>query len=565
MTNLLEIRDLRVNFRMGDKQLFHALKGVSFAVPRNSVVALVGESGSGKSVSALTVMDLLPHDNSEVEGGSHIVFDGQDLLQQSAQQRRALCGSQISMIFQEPMSSLNPVYPVGAQIAEVLQLHKGMSRKAAWARAEQLLNEVGIPEPARRINSYPHELSGGQQQRVMIAMAIACEPRLLIADEPTTALDVTIQKQIIDLIKSLQQKHQMAVLFITHDLALVGEVADQVIVMRHGEIREQGEASQIFTAPQDQYTRALLHCRPDVSHRPLRLPVIADFMQENAPPASTTERQRGWNSDDEIILKVSNLSKHFSVPDGLFRSKTVRAVDNVSFELAKGKTLGIVGESGSGKTTVGLTLMRLHQATGGEAWYKGQNILSMPEKAFHPLKPKIQIIFQNPYASLNPRFTIGQILTEPMQLHQIGNNDAERLKMATALLDKVSLPATALQRYPHEFSGGQRQRIAIARCLSMKPEILICDESVSALDVSVQAQVLNLLQDLQDEFGLSYLFISHDLAVVKYISDQVLVMQHGKQIECGNADALYASPHHDYTRKLLAAVPRGYTAQQEQY
>ncbi|WP_374520776.1 ABC transporter ATP-binding protein [Undibacterium squillarum] len=559
---LLQIRNLNISFKNGKHSWHEAVKNVSFSIPSNQTVALVGESGSGKSVSSLAVMGLLPADTSRIAAGSEILFNGVNLLKLSPAERRALCGKDIAMIFQEPMSSLNPVLTVGYQIGEVLRLHQGMNRKQARARAIALLEEVGIPDPANKVDSYPCQMSGGQQQRVMIAMAIACEPRLLIADEPTTALDVTIQKQIIDLIKSLQQKHQMAVLFITHDLALVGEVADQVIVMRHGEIREQGEASQIFTAPQDQYTRALLHCRPDVSHRPLRLPVIADFMQENAPTSSTTERQRGWNSDDEIILKVSNLSKHFSVPDGLFRSKTVRAVDNVSFELAKGKTLGIVGESGSGKTTVGLTLMRLHQATGGEAWYKGQNILSMPEKAFHPLKPKIQIIFQNPYASLNPRFTIGQILTEPMQFHQIGNNDAERLKMATALLDKVSLPATALQRYPHEFSGGQRQRIAIARCLSMKPEILICDESVSALDVSVQAQVLNLLQDLQDEFGLSYLFISHDLAVVKYISDQVLVMQHGKQIECGNADALYASPQHDYTRKLLAAVPRGYTAQQ---
>ena len=553
--NLLDIRNLRVNFRLGNKQTFHALKGVSFAVPRNSVVALVGESGSGKSVSALTVMDLLPHDNSEVEGGSHIVFDGQDLLQQSTQQRRALCGSQISMIFQEPMSSLNPVYPVGAQIAEVLQLHKGMSRKAAWARAEQLLNEVGIPEPARRINSYPHELSGGQQQRVMIAMAIACEPKLLIADEPTTALDVTIQKQILELLLSLQRKHGMAILFITHDLALVKEIASHVVVMQHGEIKEQGPAEQVFAAPHHVYTRALLACRPTLDKRPMRLPVVDDFIHGHDKHLPTAERQRGVSPGDPILLEVKNLNKTFSSRVGLFGKHELAAVKDVSFKLAKGKTLGIVGESGSGKTTLGKSLLRLFPVQGGEVSFAGRNLLALSDREFLPYKKKLQIIFQNPYASLNPRFTVGQILLEPMLIHAIGASDDERKGRAMQLLKRVGLPEQAFYKYPHEFSGGQRQRIGIARCLTMQPEIIVCDESVSALDVSVQAQVLNLLQELQDEYGMSYIFISHDLSVVKYLADELLVMHQGQAVEYGNADAIYANPQHEYTRKLLAAIP----------
>ncbi|CAN5818158.1 ABC transporter ATP-binding protein [soil metagenome] len=554
---LLRVENLRVSFRINKKDSIETVKGISFEIPRNATVALVGESGSGKSVSSLAIMGLLPADTSSIAASSKIIFEGRSLLALSSDQRRDLCGKEISMIFQEPMTSLNPVFTVGFQIAEVLQLHMGMNAKQARARAIALLEEVGIPDPANKVDAYPSQMSGGQQQRVMIAMAIACEPKLLIADEPTTALDVTIQKQIIDLIEALRIKHKMSVLFITHDLALVGEIADHVIVMRNGEIREAGSVRQIFEQPKDTYTQALLHCRPTLDSRPWRLPVIDDFMRNQGALAEQKQRPRGLTGAEDIVLEVNNLGKSFYTREGFFGKKEFRAVDNVSFKLARGKTLGVVGESGSGKTTVGLTLMRLHQATSGQAIFEGRDILSMSNKDFLPYKRRIQIIFQNPYASLNPRFTVGQILMEPMQIHGIGANDSERAKMAYALLDKVSLPALAFHRYPHEFSGGQRQRIAIARCLTMKPEVLICDESVSALDVSVQAQVLNLLQDLQEEFGLSYIFISHDLAVVKYIADQVMVMNHGKVVELANSDDLYLNPTQAYTKTLLKAIPRG--------
>ncbi|KHA78823.1 ABC transporter ATP-binding protein [Janthinobacterium lividum] len=556
--NLLEVRDLRVTFRLDKKTTFEAVKGISFNVPRNSTVALVGESGSGKSVSSLAVMGLLPPDNTIIDLASSIHFGGRDLLKLSIAERRTMCGKDISMIFQEPMSSLNPVFTVGFQIAEVLRQHMGMNRKQARARTLALLEEVGIPDPATKIDAYPSQMSGGQQQRVMIAMAIACEPKLLIADEPTTALDVTIQKQIMDLIAALQKKHQMSVLFITHDLGLVGEIADQVIVMRHGEVRETGEVRQVFEAPQDSYTKALLHCRPSLDERPWRLPVIADYMDGKAGPGiEVKQRTRGYTPGDEPVLVVNNLSKSFYTREGLFGKREFQAVKDVSFTLPRGKTLGVVGESGSGKTTVGLTLLRLHQATGGTAMFHGKDLIAMPNREYLPYKRRIQIIFQNPYASLNPRFTVGQILLEPMRIHKIGANDQERIAKAYWLLDKVGLPEQAFHRYPHEFSGGQRQRIAIARCLTMQPEILVCDESVSALDVSVQAQVLNLLQDLQDEFGLSYIFISHDLSVVKYIADQVMVMHKGQVVELADSDELYRNPVHPYTRTLLSAIPKG--------
>ncbi|HCV3150559.1 TPA: ABC transporter ATP-binding protein [Acinetobacter baumannii] len=564
-TPLLHIENLRVSFKGEDKQYIETVKGISFDIPINTTVALVGESGSGKSVTSLATMGLLPVGQSKIDEKSKIIFEGKDLLGLSRTEMRKVCGKDIAMIFQEPMSSLNPVFTVGNQIAEVLCLHMGMSRKQARQRVLELLKEVGIPSPETKIDAYPNQLSGGQQQRVMIAMAIACEPKLLIADEPTTALDVTIQKQIIDLLESLRQRRQMSMLFITHDLALVGEIADRVIVMRHGEIREQGTAEQVLEQPKDVYTRALLYCRPQMSQRPYRLPVTSDFMrQENNilveqsfDVSEIPERKRGLNGDEHIILEVKDLKKSFYSRKGLFGKEEFQAVKGVSFKLAKGKTLGLVGESGSGKTTVGLLLMRLHQASGGQALIEGKDILSLTEKEFAKYQRKIQIIFQNPYASLNPRFTIGQILLEPMQIHGIGKDDAERKQIALGLLERVNLPEQAYYRYPHEFSGGQRQRIAIARCLTLKPEILICDESVSALDVSVQAQVLNLLQDLQDEFGLSYIFISHDLSVVKYISDQVMVMNHGEVVEIANSDELYAHPQHDYTKRLLQAIPQG--------
>jgi peptide/nickel transport system ATP-binding protein len=558
-TPLLQIQNLRVSFRTDKKHTVEAIRGISFDVPRNATVALVGESGSGKSVSSLAVMGLLSTDSAIVDPASRIEFEGRNLLEMSVAQRRDLCGKEISMIFQEPMTSLNPVFTVGFQIGEVLQLHMGMNPRAARKRAIALLEEVGIPDAANRIDYYPSQMSGGQQQRVMIAMAIACEPKLLIADEPTTALDVTIQKQIIDLIDALRKRRQMSVLFITHDLALVGEIADHVVVMRNGEVREKGEIHQIFENPQDAYTKALLHCRPSLDTRPWRLPVIDDYMNghDGLPEVNLKERPRGLTGKEPIVLDVRNLGKSFYSRHGLFGKKEFQAVNDVSFTLARGKTLGVVGESGSGKTTVGLTLLRLHQATTGQALFEGKDILAMPNREFMAYKRRIQIIFQNPYASLNPRFTVGQILLEPMRIHRIGENDGERTEMAYLLLKKVGMPPAAFHRYPHEFSGGQRQRIAIARCLTMKPEVLVCDESVSALDVSVQAQVLNLLQDLQEEFDMSYIFISHDLAVVKYIADQVMVMHQGKVVELANSDDLYHHPAHAYTRTLLSAIPRG--------
>src|SRR6185437_12410113 len=548
--------DLDVRFRLDRKsEPFRAVKGISFDVPENSTVALVGESGSGKSVSAMSILGLLP-ENAIVGPQSRILYGGRDLLRTPQAELQAIRGKDISVIFQEPMTSLNPVFTVGEQIAEVLRQHMGMGIRQAQARVAELLNEVGIPNPQLRVHSYPHEMSGGQQQRVMIAMAIACEPKLLIADEPTTALDVTIQKQILDLIANLQQRRHMSVLFITHDLGVVGDIADRVVVMQDGEIREQGPVEAIFEQPKHPYTKALLACRPRLDRRPRRLPVIDDFLRGDGQ-LHLEERHRGTSAADEIILEVRNLDKTFFLKEGLFGKRAIPAVKGVSFRLPKGKTLGLVGESGSGKTTVGLTVMRLHEATGGEVLFEGRNLLALSEKEMMAYRRRIQIIFQNPYASLNPRFTVGQILLEPMRIHGIGADDRERIDMVMQLLRRVGLAEASFYKYPHEFSGGQRQRIAIARCLTMKPDVLICDESVSALDVSVQAQVLNLLQDLQDEYHMSYIFISHDLAVVKYMADQVMVMNEGEIIEMADSDEIYRNPRQDYTRKLLASIPKG--------
>ena len=558
---LLRVRDLSISFRLDKRTTFEAVKNISFDIPRNTTDALVGESGSGKSVTSLAILGLLPPENSIVDPKSQIMYGGRNLAGLSRRELMKLRGADIAMIFQEPMTSLNPVFTVGFQIEEVLRLHRGMTGAQARKRAVEVLAEVGIPEPQRRINYFPSQMSGGQQQRVMIAMAIACEPKLLIADEPTTALDVTIQKQILELIAQLQKKHHMSVLFITHDLAVVGEIADYVVVMRNGEIREQGPAKQVFESPRDAYTKALLQCRPRLERRPERLAIIDDFMRGDGAAPEIPERTRGVSASDSIVLSVRNLGKSFYAREGLFGRREFKAVKDVSFDLPKGKTLGLVGESGSGKTTVGMTLMRLHEATTGQALFEGKDILAMSPKEFMPYKRRIQIIFQNPYASLNPRFIVGQILTEPMDIHGIGSSAQERADLAFELLAKVGLPEVSFYKYPHEFSGGQRQRIAIARCLTLKPDILICDESVSALDVSVQAQVLNLLQDLQAEFGLSYIFISHDLAVVKYISDQVMVMNQGEIVEIANSDEIYRHPKQTYTQRLLASIPKGWQGQ----
>jgi peptide/nickel transport system ATP-binding protein len=566
MTALLSIQDLRVAFRMGRGQRAEAVgrgaQGVSFDVPENTTVALVGESGSGKSVTAMSVLNLLP-DNAERSG--RILWQGRDLLRTGLAELQALRGKDIACVFQDPMSSLNPVFDVGRQLAEPLMKHLALSRRQARTRALELLGEVGIPEPARRLASYPHELSGGQQQRVMIAMALACEPRLLIADEPTTALDVTIQRQIIELLARLKAKHRMSLLFISHDLGLVGEIADSVVVMRHGAIREQGDVARIFAAPEDDYTRALLACRPSLEGNPARLMVIDDHMaaargqRSGSAAAMTPAAPKDPNAP--VVLEVRSLAKSFWLRQGLFGRREFKAVQNVSFSLRKGHTLGVVGESGSGKTTMGLSLLRLHEPRrgpeSGEVIFDGRNLLALGERERQAMRRRIQIVFQNPYASLNPRFTIGQTLLEPMVIHGIGKDTAEREQRARELLEKVGLDGRAFGKYPHEFSGGQRQRVAIARCLTLNPEVLVLDEAVSALDVSVQAQVLNLLRDLQDEFGLSYVFISHDLAVVRFISDEVLVMKDGIVVEQASAAQILAAPREDYTKRLLAAIPRG--------
>jgi peptide/nickel transport system ATP-binding protein len=561
---LLEVEHLGVNFKSADGQLVQAVKGLSFNLAYEQILAVVGESGSGKSVSSLAIMGLLPPRSATIDPASQVRFRGQSLLGLSASAWRQIRGRKIAMIFQDPMSSLNPVYSIGYQLAEMLRIHEGQSHSQATKAAIDLLEEVGMPEPRRRIHAYPHELSGGQQQRVMIAMAIACSPELLIADEPTTALDVTIQRQILELLLRLKARRRMSMLFITHDLGLVGEFADEVVVMRHGEIREAGSAMQIFTDPKDAYTRALIHCRPDPVQPRARLLTIDDWNISPQALQVVNEQKESApiEKPSDTILEVKGLRKVFPRRVGLWQRDDVVAVDDVSFRLMRGKTLGIVGESGSGKTTAGLCAVRLHQASAGQILFDGKDLLAMSESALMPLKRRLQIVFQNPYASLNPRFTVGQILNEPMMLHGIGSSAAERALKLNDLLDCVGLPANSVNRYPHEFSGGQRQRIAIARCLALTPDVIVCDEAVSALDVSVQAQVLNLLKDLQHEFSLSYLFISHDLGVVRYMADDLIVMHQGRVVEQGSADSIYNNPKHAYTRELLQAVPHGFRSQE---
>ena len=552
---LLSIQALAVAFRMGRvggvMQRAKAVNGVSFEVPENTTVALVGESGSGKSVTAMSILNLLP-DNAERTGS--VLWRGRDLMQCSMTELQTLRGKEVACVFQDPMQSLNPVFTIGSQLIEPLRKHLRMTRRQSREHAAALLDEVGIPEPHRRLASYPHELSGGQQQRVMIAMALACEPELLIADEPTTALDVTIQRQILELLARLKEKHQMSLLFISHDLGLVGEIADYVVVMRNGIVREQGPVARIFSAPQDDYTKALLACRPSLESNAARLRVIEDHIagRTNEKPAKAKD------ADAPVVLEVRSLAKSFWLNEGWFGKREFKAVQNVNFKLRTGHTLGVVGESGSGKTTMGLTLLRLHEPTAGEVLFDGRNLLTLSDRERQLMRRRIQIVFQNPYASLNPRFTIGQTLIEPMDIHGIGTGMREREQRARGLLEKVGLDVHAFGKYPHEFSGGQRQRIAIARCLTLNPEVLVLDEPVSALDVSVQAQVLNLLKDLQDEFGLAYVFISHDLAVVRFISDDVLVMRDGVVVEHASAAEILAAPKQEYTRRLLAAIPRGY-------
>ena len=561
---LVQVRNLSVEFRT-DEGIVKAVKNISFDIPRGKTVGLVGESGSGKSVTSLATMRLIPNPPGKVTSGE-IWLDGQDLLKLSEPQMRQVRGNKISMIFQEPMTSLNPVFTVGDQIAETLILHQKLSKSAALEKSLDLMVQVGIPNPQERIKSYPHELSGGQRQRVMIAMAIACEPDLLIADEPTTALDVTIQKQILDLLAALQKKYGMSILFITHDLGVIADIADEVVVMYRGDIVEKGTALELFKNPKHPYTKGLLACRPSLEKNPRRLPVVSDFMTPDGKErvvdvaAHKQNKQTRVVSDAQsVLLQIKNVKKHFPLKKGFFGGVTswVKAVDDVTLTVRRGRTLGLVGESGCGKTTLGRTILRLVEPTSGQILYGDTDITSLNREAMRAMRRKMQIIFQDPYASLNPRMTVGAALMEPMIIHKLGNSGEERLEMAGQLMKKVNLDNNMLNRYPHEFSGGQRQRICIARALAVKPEFIICDESVSALDVSIQAQILNLLLDLQEEMNLTYVFISHDLAVVKFIADEVAVMYDGKVVEMNDAIGIYENPQHDYTKKLLSAIPKG--------
>lgn len=565
MSNIIEVKNLQVDFKT-DNGIVNALKGVSFNIPQGKTVGLVGESGSGKSVSSLAIMRLIANPPGRIAGGE-ILYKGEDLLKKTEAQMRKIRGKQISMIFQEPMTSLNPVFTVGDQISESLILHEGLNKKEAWEKSIELLNKVGIPNPAQRINAYPHEMSGGQRQRVMIAMAIACSPELLIADEPTTALDVTIQKQILDLIAELQDQSKMSVLFITHDLGVIADIADEVVVMYKGDIVEHNTTENIFRNPQHPYTKGLLACRPSLTSNPHRLPMVSDFMTPDGkeiPRSFDIKKiEKHVRPIDEeknpVILEINNLEKHFPIKKNFLGQTTewFKAVDDVSLKVRKGRTLGLVGESGCGKTTLGRTLLRLIEPTSGDVVYKGTTLNTLSKNDMRVMRRKLQIIFQDPYASLNPRMTIGSAIMEPMQIHNLYNTKQERQERAAALIERCGLPAEYLNRYPHEFSGGQRQRICIARALAVEPEFIVCDESVSALDVSVQAQILNLLLDLQEELGLSYIFISHDLAVVKFISDEIAVMNKGKVVELSDAISIYENPQDDYTKKLLSAIPKG--------
>jgi peptide/nickel transport system ATP-binding protein len=581
MPDLLAIKNLSVSFVSAGAET-SALTGISFAVQRGEIMAIVGESGSGKSVTALSILQLLPSPPVRYVSGE-VLFspDGTnttDLLQKGRQEMQDIRGNRIAMIFQEPMTSLNPVLTCGDQVSEAIKLHKKVSQKLAKQQAIEWFRKVKLPDPGQVYNRYPHQLSGGQKQRVMIAIAMCCEPALLICDEPTTALDVTVQKTILQLIRELQQQSNMGVIFISHDLGVVAEIADRAVVMYQGKIVEQGRVTELFADPKHPYTKALLSCRPVNHPRGERLPVVSDFLKEGRSglessgsaikedPGSGTARimQEKYTAVfiNEALITVENLSVWFPLKRNFF-GKTLaftKAVDDVSFTVKKGETLGLVGESGCGKTTLGRTLLRLIEPTAGRISFRGSELAAIRGAELRKLRKDMQIIFQDPYSSLNPRISIGSAIGEAMQVHGLVRGEKQRKDKVAALLEKVNLDPSHLHRYPHEFSGGQRQRIVIARALALDPSFIVCDESVSALDVSVQAQVLNLLNDLKKEFGFTVIFISHDLSVVRYISDRIMVMNRGKIVETGEADQVYYRPESEYTKKLIASIPKGITA-----
>ena len=577
---LLEFQNLVTEFQT-EGTVVKAVNDVSFTLNKGETIGIVGESGSGKSVTSLSAMRLIPSPPGKISNGNIIYHDGDskiNLLNISEQKMRSYRGNDIAMIFQEPMTSLNPVFTCGDQVTEAIILHQNLDKKEAKKLAISLFKEVELPDPERIFSTYPHQISGGQKQRVMIAMAMSCKPSVLIADEPTTALDVTVQKTILELMKALQREHDMGIMFITHDLGVIAELADKVVVMYKGKIVEQGNVWDIFTNPSHPYTKGLLACRPPLNKRYKFLPTVSDFMTVDkngnivdnnisvseftkSLEISSEERQDKHKKifSEKPILKIKNLKTFFPIRNGFFGGITdyVKAVNNVSFDVFPGETLGLVGESGCGKTTIGRTIMRLEEPTDGVMIYNEKNVSKMNAKQLRDFRKEVQIIFQDPYSSLNPRMTIGNAIMEPMKVHNILKNDEERKARVEELLSRVSLDPSHFYRYPHEFSGGQRQRIGIARALAVNPKFIICDESVSALDVSVQAQVLNLLNELKDEFGLTYIFISHDLSVVKYMSDRMVVMQNGKVEEMGDADQIYNNPKTQYTKKLIDAIPEG--------
>jgi peptide/nickel transport system ATP-binding protein len=542
---------------------------ISLDIGTSEIVGIVGESGSGKSVTALSLMRLIEHPGKITAG--NMLYKDVNLSDLPEKQMRTWRGNEIAMIFQEPMTSLNPLHTCGAQVMEAIRLHKKVGADEAKEQALALFRQVKLPDPEQLLHRYPHQLSGGQKQRVMIAMAISCQPRLLIADEPTTALDVTVQKAILELLKELQQQTGMSVVFITHDLGVVAEIADKVAVMYKGRIVEQGSVQQLFTQPQHPYTKGLLACRPPLDKRLFRLPVIRDFMEADTTekdakglvlsleiPISEIIGREQRLAANPLLLEVNDLHTWFPATHNLL-GKTLtwtKAVNGVSFQVREGETMGLVGESGCGKTTLGRTLLRLVEPSSGSIIYKGKDISRLPASEMRDLRKDIQIIFQDPYSSLNPRLTIGQAILEPMHVHGLHSNDKARKEKVQELLEKVNLLPEHYYRYPHEFSGGQRQRIVIARALALQPSFIICDESVAALDVSIQAQVLNLLIQLRQEFGFTYIFISHDLSVVRFISDRMMVMNKGKIEESGDANQIYEHPQSAYTQQLINSIPK---------